>query len=412
MFRDSTAANAAYAFAWVSPGNNVEFETRASNGTSSNYSVTVAAGGSPVWVRLLRSGVSNKQFEGLLPRDGVTWSQVGFTQTVTMATAALAGLAVTSHNQRTLNTSVLDNVLVSAVPTIVAAAWSTPSTDGGTNAQLTVLGTDPSGEANLTYTWTMTSGPAAVSPPQSPPMPLHDGGHLHQGWQLHIPSDDHKCRRGLRDQQRKRDRHSDVFRHKTIAGIAEPHERQHAAVHGHGPRSVRSNVFAPASHDLDARLQPGHAHQRRALHAALRQRLGSRPCLQRRLQRHGYGHVLLTGSMERRDKQFVGRQRQLEGLFHQRCPVRARSPRADGRYYLFAATTVAAVTLDGASPTLAGITFNNAALGYTIAQGTGGSITLQASTAPRFPSWRAATLSAVRCTLSATRSSMRCPELR
>jgi autotransporter-associated beta strand protein len=37
--------------------------------------------------------------------------------------------------------------------------------------------------------------------------------------------------------------------------------------------------------------------------------------------------------------------------------------------------------LDGAAPTLAGITFNNAAAGYGITQGSGGSLTLQGGTA-------------------------------
>ena len=45
-----------------------------------------------------------------------------------------------------------------------------------------------------------------------------------------------------------------------------------------------------------------------------------------------------------------------------------------GDTVLFATATGGVATLDGASPTLAGITFNNATTSYTIAQGTGGSI--------------------------------------
>ena len=56
MFRNSTAANAAYAFAFVTPGNNVEFETRSANGAATSYNSTIAAGSSPLWMRLVRNG--------------------------------------------------------------------------------------------------------------------------------------------------------------------------------------------------------------------------------------------------------------------------------------------------------------------------------------------------------------------
>ena len=43
---------------------------------------------------------------------------------------------------------------------------------------------------------------------------------------------------------------------------------------------------------------------------------------------------------------------------------------------LFGATTASTITLDGASPSLAGITFNSGSEGYTIGQGTGGTLHL------------------------------------
>ena len=48
-------------------------------------------------------------------------------------------------------------------PTVATAASATPSTVAGNTTQLAVLGADDAGEANLTYTWLMTSGPAAVT---------------------------------------------------------------------------------------------------------------------------------------------------------------------------------------------------------------------------------------------------------
>ncbi len=50
-----------------------------------------------------------------------------------------------------------------------------------------------------------------------------------------------------------------------------------------------------------------------------------------------------------------------------------------GDTLLFAVATGPVARLDGANPTLAGITFNNAVTSYTIAQGSGGGLTLQGS---------------------------------
>ena len=41
--------------------------------------------------------------------------------------------------------------------------------------------------------------------------------------------------------------------------------------------------------------------------------------------------------------------------------------------------------LDSADPSIAGVTFNNAAMGYTIAQGSGGGLTLQGGGTPSGP---------------------------
>jgi rhamnogalacturonan endolyase len=117
MFRDSIAAGAAYAYVWVSPSNGVKFETRAATGIASAYSVSATPGGAPVWVKLVRTGPAGNQFAAFYSLDGVSWTQVGSTQTVAMTTSALAGLAVTSHNNTagSLNTAVFDNLALSAL---------------------------------------------------------------------------------------------------------------------------------------------------------------------------------------------------------------------------------------------------------------------------------------------------------
>jgi hypothetical protein len=49
-------------------------------------------------------------------------------------------------------------------PTVATAAAASPKTVTGKTTALSVLGADDGGEANLTYTWAMTSGPTGASP--------------------------------------------------------------------------------------------------------------------------------------------------------------------------------------------------------------------------------------------------------
>src|SRR5207245_2335023 len=50
-------------------------------------------------------------------------------------------------------------IAAGAAPTVATAASATPSPVTGTTAALSVLGADDGGEANLTYQWTVASGP-------------------------------------------------------------------------------------------------------------------------------------------------------------------------------------------------------------------------------------------------------------
>ncbi len=138
MFRDSVAANAAFANVWYSSGKQVKFETRTSDGGTATYSVASATVTAPVWLKLVRSGTSYNQFSAYYSTDDVNWTQVGTTQTITMATSALAGLAVTSHNNTAgvLNTAVFDNVALTPawLGSGSAATWNP------TNQVLTVTG--------------------------------------------------------------------------------------------------------------------------------------------------------------------------------------------------------------------------------------------------------------------------------
>jgi beta-glucanase (GH16 family) len=114
MFRDNTGANAPFADVVATPGNGVGFQWRSTPGGQPS-SVNLAGLTTPVWLQLVRSG---NDFSADYSSDGVNWIQIGTTQTIAMNSSARAGLAVTAHNNGTLNTATFDHV--SALP----ASWS------------------------------------------------------------------------------------------------------------------------------------------------------------------------------------------------------------------------------------------------------------------------------------------------
>ncbi|HEY0548874.1 MAG TPA: DUF1349 domain-containing protein, partial [Verrucomicrobiae bacterium] len=106
MIRESTAAGSIQASVVVTPGSGVSFQRRTSTGGTSVS--TIQAGiTAPRWVRLTRTGSS---FAAYYSTDGVTWTQLGTAQTITMASGATIGLAVTSHNDGNLCTANFSSV--------------------------------------------------------------------------------------------------------------------------------------------------------------------------------------------------------------------------------------------------------------------------------------------------------------
>jgi fibronectin type 3 domain-containing protein len=105
MIRETLNSNAANAYIAVTPGNGVTWQTRSSTGGSTVNSAT-AGPTAPYWVKLVRIG---NTFTGYRSPDGVTWTQQA-TASLTMASTAYIGLAITSHNSSGLCTATLDNV--------------------------------------------------------------------------------------------------------------------------------------------------------------------------------------------------------------------------------------------------------------------------------------------------------------
>src|SRR5207253_10126928 len=99
MFRESTAANAADVFVFVTPGQGVNMEYRSATGATSVQLAAQAGLVAPYWIRLVRAG---NTFTGFSSANGTAWTQVG-TIDVTMAAAVKVGLAVTAHNDTAPN---------------------------------------------------------------------------------------------------------------------------------------------------------------------------------------------------------------------------------------------------------------------------------------------------------------------
>lgn len=113
MFRDSLAAGAINTFAAVSATNGVVFQRRTATDASTSSQSTSGLL-PPYWMKLQRTG---NVFQAYRSPDGITWTQLGSAQTVTMSNATIyAGLAVSSHNTNALTTAVFDNVQFIGAP--------------------------------------------------------------------------------------------------------------------------------------------------------------------------------------------------------------------------------------------------------------------------------------------------------
>lgn len=143
MIRQSTAANSANAFVYVTP-TLIGFSYRTTAGGSTTIASTVN-GTAPRWVRLVRSGNS---FTASYSSDGTAWTQIGSPVNITMTGTAAIGLAATSNSTTLLNTSTITNV---TIPTTVGFNVSAPSPSATT--------TETGG--TVTFTVSLTVAPTA-----------------------------------------------------------------------------------------------------------------------------------------------------------------------------------------------------------------------------------------------------------
>jgi regulation of enolase protein 1 (concanavalin A-like superfamily) len=107
MIRERLTADSAQAFMLVSAGKGLSFQRRVAMGGLSTSS-SGGSGTAPVWVKLERRANVITAYQSA---DGVTWSVVG-SDTFTMPSDVLVGLAVSSHDTTRLATATFDGVAV------------------------------------------------------------------------------------------------------------------------------------------------------------------------------------------------------------------------------------------------------------------------------------------------------------
>jgi uncharacterized protein YceK len=98
----------------------------ANNSSANTNAVTL-----PYWVKLVRSG---NTFTSYAAADGVSWVQVGSSQTISMAPSVYIGLAVSSNNTSSLATATFDNVSISTPGTpgpVISGVSATTGSVGG-----------------------------------------------------------------------------------------------------------------------------------------------------------------------------------------------------------------------------------------------------------------------------------------
>jgi subtilase family serine protease len=159
----------------------IYFDARTSTGGSTNTYASVS-GAVPYWLKVSRSGSSFSSYTSL---DGVNWTPLGTSQTISMAQNVYVGLAVNSGTASALATATFDNVSVSSASAPAPVISGVSATTGSIGSQVVISGTGfgaPQGNSVVVLngtavtinTWSATSisitipagatsGPLAVS---------------------------------------------------------------------------------------------------------------------------------------------------------------------------------------------------------------------------------------------------------
>ena len=173
MLRQTTDPGSAYYAVFVTPGGTITVQYRTIGGANTR-SIATIAGTVPTYLQVGRTGTT---FTAYTSTNGVTWSALaGSSVTVNLTGTVLAGLAVTSHNSKTLGTVTMDTVTAGSAPppnpcvtgwTCADIGYTAPAGNQAlSNGTWTIqgAGNDIWGTADqFHYVWQTLSGDGGVS---------------------------------------------------------------------------------------------------------------------------------------------------------------------------------------------------------------------------------------------------------
>jgi len=107
--------------------------TAGGSASTQSTSFSNPSGYYPYWLKVTRSG---NTFSGYVSSGGVTWTQVGTTQTITMAQNVYVGLAVTLSS----STALFDNVSISTTAVPAPIITNVSATTGAVGSQVVITG--------------------------------------------------------------------------------------------------------------------------------------------------------------------------------------------------------------------------------------------------------------------------------
>ncbi|MBV9380031.1 MAG: PQQ-binding-like beta-propeller repeat protein, partial [Streptosporangiaceae bacterium] len=157
VLRASTDPGSPYYAVFITPGNGIAVQWRATQGGSTSQ--LLATGTVPEYLMIGRYTTtgSNPQtyYTAYTSPDGSTWTAIpGSTQTLSMTGSLLAGFGITSHNQGTGSAVTLDTVSVTAgefqPPGICPAGWNC--------ADIGTVTPGPGGQSLSGSAWTVQGG--------------------------------------------------------------------------------------------------------------------------------------------------------------------------------------------------------------------------------------------------------------
>ncbi len=122
MFSGSADPGAMFAGVFITGGGDAEFQWRTADGSTAQ-TVQIGSISAPRWIKLVRAGNS---FSAYYSSNGLSWTQISSSQTVSMGSTAVAGMAAASGDNTTSNSAIFNNVeLYSATEIWNAATIST-----------------------------------------------------------------------------------------------------------------------------------------------------------------------------------------------------------------------------------------------------------------------------------------------